>query len=132
MIALDTNVLVRFLVEDDTEQSRQAKAMIQRAIAGNSPCFVSEVVVCEVVWVLGTSYQVGREEIARVLRQLLRARHLTFPKGERLSRALSAFEPGRGDFTDYLIRETAREAGCESVATFDRALLREPGFVAPS
>jgi predicted nucleic-acid-binding protein len=127
VIALYTNVLVRFLVEDDTEQSRQAKAMIQRAIAGNSPCFV-----CEVVWVLGTSYQVGREEIARVLRQLLRARHLTFPEGERLSRALSAFDSGRGDFADYLIRETAREAGCESVATFDRALLREPGFVAPS
>jgi predicted nucleic-acid-binding protein len=132
VIALDTNVLVRFLVEDDPEQSRQAKAMLRRAIAGNSPCFVSEVVVCEVVWVLGTSYQVGREEIARVLRQLLRARHLTFIAAERLSRALNAFESGRGDFADYLILETAREAGCESVATFDRALLREPGFVAPS
>jgi len=132
VIALDTNVLVRFLVEDDPEQSRQAKALVQRAIAGNSPCFVSEVVVCEVVWVLGTSYQVGREEIARVLRQLLRARHLTFSDGERLSRALNAFDSGRGDFADYLIRETARETGCESVATFDRALLREPGFVAPS
>ena len=132
MIALDTNVLVRFLVEDDTEQSRQAKAMIERAIAANCPCFVSEVVVCEVVWVLGTSYQVARDEIARVLRQLLRARHLTFSESERLSRALSAFDSGRGDFADYLIRETAREAACESVATFDRALLREAGFVAPS
>lgn len=132
MIALDTNVLVRFLVEDDPEQSRRARAMLQRAIAADSPCFVSEVVVCEVVWVLGTSYQVGRDEIARVLRQLLRARHLTFPEGERLSRALSAFDSGRGDFADYLIREAAREAGCEAVATFDRELLREPGFVAPS
>ena len=132
MIALDTNVLVRFLVEDDAEQSLQARTMIERAIAGNRPLFVSEVVVCEVVWVLGTSYEVGREEIAGVVKQLLRARHLTLSNGERLARALSAFDSGRGDFADYLIRETAREAGCESVATFDRALLREPGFVAPS
>jgi predicted nucleic-acid-binding protein len=88
VIALDTNVLVRFLVEDDPEQSRQTRAMLQRAVDGNSPCCVSEVVVCEVVWVLGTSYRVGREEIARVLRQLFRARHLTFPEGERLSRAV--------------------------------------------
>ena len=132
MIALDTNVLVRFLVEDDPVQSRQAKAMVQRAVAANSPYFVSEVVVCEVVWVLGAAYQVGRQEITAILRQLLRARHLAFSDAGRLAQALSAYEKGRGDYADYLIRETAQDAGCECVATFDRALLSEPGFIAPS
>jgi predicted nucleic-acid-binding protein len=131
VIALDTNVLVRFLVEDDPVQGRRAKAMIRKAIDSGDPCFVSEVVVCELVWVLETSYKVDRGEIGRILGQLLRAQHLTFPAAERLTRALGAYESGRGDFAGYLIRESATEAGCDSVATFDRALLREPGFIAP-
>jgi len=131
VIALDTNVLVRFLVEDDPAQGRRAKALLQKAIDADEPCFVSDVVVCEVVWVLGTSYRVGRTEIGAILGQLLRARHLAFPSSERLARALAAYEAGRGDFADYLIREWAREGGCEAVMTFDGDLLKEAGFAAP-
>ena len=131
MIALDTNVLIRFLVEDDPVQCRQAKALVQRAIDSAEPCFVPEVVLCEVVWVLETSYRIQRPEIAVVLGQLLLAQHLTFPSTERLRRALAAYTSGRGGFADYLIREAALEEGCESVATFDRALLREVGFIHP-
>lgn len=131
MIALDTNVLIRFLVEDDPVQCRQAKALIRRAIASGEPCFVSEVVLCEIVWVLESSYRVERVEIGRVLDRLLRAQRLRFRSSERLARALAAYTSGRGDFADYWIREAAGEGGCESVATFDRALLREPGFTSP-
>jgi predicted nucleic-acid-binding protein len=131
VIALDTNVLVRFLVEDDPAQCRRARALLERAIDAGAPCFVPEVVVCEVVWVLEASYKVRREEIVRVLDQLLRAQHLAFSSSERLWRAARAFEAGRGDFADYLIREWAWEGGCELVATFDRDLLKEPGFTAP-
>jgi predicted nucleic-acid-binding protein len=131
VIALDTNILVRFLVEDDPAQSRRAKALLQKAIDGAETCFVSDVVVCEIVWVLGTSYKVGRKEIGHNLGQLLRAQHLAFLSAERLGRALGAYESGRGDFADYLIREWAEEAGCEAVATFDGTLLRERGFAAP-
>jgi predicted nucleic-acid-binding protein len=131
VIALDTNVLVRFLVEDDPAQNQRAKALLQKAIDAAETCFVSDVVVCEIVWVLGTSYKVGRKEIGHILGQLLRAQHLAFPSVERLGRALSAYESGRGDFADYLIREWAGEADCTIVATFDGKLLREPGFTAP-
>ena len=130
MIALDTNVLVRYLVEDDAKQTALAAALIDRAIAGGTTLFISEVVVCETVWVLSVSYHTGRAEIARVLRNLLRARHLTFRAVDQLIRALDAYEAGKGDFADYLIREQARAAECESVATFDRVLLRERGFIA--
>lgn len=131
MIALDTNILVRFLVEDDRAQSERAKALLQKAIDSAEPCFVSDVVVCEIVWVLETSYKVSRKEICFRLEQLLSAQHLVFPSFERLSRALGAFTSGRGDFADYLIREWAWEGGCEAVATFDGTLLRESGFAAP-
>lgn len=130
MIALDTNVLVRYLVEDDAKQTVSAAALIHRVIANDDTLFVSDVVVCETVWVLSVSYHVGRQEIASVLGNLLRARHLTFSATDQLIRALDAYEVGKGDFADYLVREHARAADCENVATFDRVLLRERGFVA--
>jgi len=92
--------------------------------------YVSDVVVCETVWVLSVAYKVGRKEIAAVLRNLFRARHLAFGAVEQLIRALEAYDAGKGDFADYLIREHARAADCESVATFDRLLQRERGFIA--
>ena len=130
MIALDTNVLVRYLVEDDAKQTAASVALINRAIADEETLFLSHVVVCETVWVLHVSYRVGRKEIAAVLRNLLRARHLSFNASDQLVRALDAYEGGKGDFADYLTREHARAAECENVATFDRVLLRERGFVA--
>jgi predicted nucleic-acid-binding protein len=131
VIALDTNVLVRFLVEDDPVQTQRARALLQRAIETAAPCYVSDVVVCEVVWVLETSYKVRRAEVREILGQLLRARHLVFSSAARLSRALDSHTSGRGDFADYLIREHSRTFGCEAVATFDGDLLKETGFVAP-
>lgn len=131
MIALDTNVLARFLVKDDEAQSARAAGLIRKAIARDEPLLVSGVTLCELVWVLDFSYQVPRVEIAVLLHQLLRARHLSFPEHDLLVSALSAFEAGRGDFADYVIRAQARSGGCESVATFDKALLKEPGFIAP-
>ncbi len=129
-IALDTNVIVRYLVEDDAVQTAKASALIRRAIADDQMLFLSDVVVCETVWVLRLSYGVSRSNVVSVLRKLFRARHLAFAAVDQLIRALDAFETGTGDFADYLIREHARAAECEVVATFDRSLLKEHGFVA--
>jgi len=131
VIALDTNVLIRYLIEDDVKQSAAAAALIERAIAHHEALFISDIVVCETVWVLGVSYHVARTKIAAVLRELFRVRHLMFSATDLLIRALDAYESGKGDFADYLIREHARAAVCESVATFDRVLVPEKGFTAP-
>jgi predicted nucleic-acid-binding protein len=128
--ALDTNVLVRYLVEDDARQTALAAAVIDRAIAADETLFVSDIVVCEIVWVLSTAYGIARTQIASVLGDLFRARHLEFAAPDQLLRALAAFMAGKGDFADYLIREHGRSAGADAVVTFDRALLRETGFVA--
>ena len=129
MIALDTNVLVRFLVEDDLAQAERAQAILRRAVEADDPCYVADIVLCELVWVLERSYKIKRAEIGASLSRLIRAQHLAFSSVERLSRTLESYTSGRGDFADYLIRETAKEAGCEAVATFDGDLLKEPGFV---
>ena len=131
MIAVDTNVLVRFLVGDDTAQSSKAARLVERTTARGEALFVSDVVICETVSVLLGSYGVSRAEVSEILGQLLKATNVTFQDVDGLLRALEAFAAGRGDFADYVIRESARTAGCEKVATFDRALLKEPGFIAP-
>lgn len=131
MIALDTNVLVRFLVEDDKAQSAKAAKLVARAVSEDEPLFVSDVVVCETVWVLSAAYRVPRAEIGEILGRLYVATHLRFHDVDRLARALEAFNAGKGDYADYVIREQARAVGCEEVATFDRVLLKETGFAAP-
>ena len=130
-LALDTNVLVRFLVRDDEAQHERARALVEGAIAKDETCFVSDVVVCELVWVLGTSYRVPRGEIAKTLGDLLRARHLRFERPDRLRTALRSYAASNGAFADYLIREHAREAGCDALATFDRNLQSQDLFLAP-
>jgi len=131
MIALDTNVLVRFLVEDDPKQSRQAARLIEKAVASGEPLFISDIVMCETVWVLGSAYGFSRADIAGALANLLRAKSVVFASTDRLASALEAYRGGKGDFADYLIREQAHAHGADQVATFDRALLKEPGFFPP-
>jgi predicted nucleic-acid-binding protein len=131
VIALDTNVLVRFLVQDDEAQSAAAAALIEETLSHEEGLFVSDIVMCETVWVLGTSYRVKKPEVVAILRDLLRAKQLVFAAPDSLSRALAAYTAGRGDFSDYLIREHARTAGCLTVATFDSALLSDRDFTEP-
>jgi len=131
MIALDTNVLVRFLVEDDEKQSRRATSLIENTVSRGDELFISDFVMCETVWVLASAYRFTRSEVAEVLARLMRARSVVFTSSDRLVRALQAYRDGTGDFADYLIREIARGAGADTVATFDRKLLKEHGFLKP-
>jgi predicted nucleic-acid-binding protein len=131
MIAVDTNVLVRFIVRDDARQSGRARRLFERLQSDGEQAYVSDVVLCELVWVLERSYRVTRPEIAAVLARLIRARSLLFDSTERLARAIERHRIGKGDFADYLVSEHAAARDCEHVVTFDRALLREAGFEAP-
>ena len=131
MIALDTNVLVRLLVKDDEAQTRKVVALFKRLNQAAEVAYVCDVVVCELVWVLQACYKLDRRRIAAALKQLLAARQLSFDSPDRLARALSAFEQGRGALADYVICEHARAAECDSVVTFDKALHKESLFRSP-
>jgi predicted nucleic-acid-binding protein len=131
MIAVDTNVLVRFLVEDDEEQSRRAADVMARALAGGVPILIPEVVLVETAWVLSRSYRRPRGEIAGLLRQVVSSRGVVVRRADAIRRALANHERGPGGFADYLLREQCREQGCGRIATFDRALLGEADFFEP-
>lgn len=131
MIAVDTNILVRLLVKDDAAQTRRVVRLFKRLDANGDRARVSDVVLCELVWVLRSVYGFDRARIATTLKQLIAARQLQFDSPDALLRALAAFEAGGGDLADYVIREHAKATGCESIVTFDKALLNEEMFVSP-
>jgi predicted nucleic-acid-binding protein len=131
VIGLDTNVLVRYLTQDDPEQSPLANAVIEDALEAGRTLFIPTVVTCELVWVLEVAYGFSRPEIAGVLADLFRARQIELEHGDAQRRALDAYRHGPGDVADYVIRESCSAAGCALVATFDQELLGDPGFHAP-
>jgi len=103
--------------------------LFARATAEGERLFVAQVVVCELVWVLGYAYDKRRSEIAAGLETLLRARQLTFEEVDQLRAALERFAAGDGDLADWLIWERSRAAGAEHVVTFDGRLLHSREFV---
>jgi predicted nucleic-acid-binding protein len=127
---VDTNVLVRFLVGDDPKQAARAARLFARATADGERLFVPQIVVCELVWVLGHAYEKSRAEIAAGLETVLRARQLAFEEIDQLRAALERFAAGDGDLADWLIWERSRAAGAEAVLTFDGRLLRSHEFAA--
>lgn len=131
MIALDTNVLVRLLVADDEEQTARAAALLARARQDDAPLYVTDIVLCEMAWVLARTYGFSRAALAEAFQGIADSPELVFRDATSVTQALSAHARGDGDFADHLIAATARAVGCEAVATFDGALLGLPGFVAP-
>lgn len=125
MIGLDTNVLIRYLTRDDHEQWKQASQIIQQ----NQPCFISNVVLCEVVWVLrGRPYQFSKDEIIATLEMMVQSSGFEFESRSVVYQALQRTKQGRADFSDYLIGAIARQIGCTETITFDQKLRTEPGF----
>ena len=128
MIALDTDVPVRYLVRDEPRQTRAATRLIEAACTVEAPGFVSLVVLCELVWVLERGYRYSRAQVAGLLRGLLQADDLAVERSELAWQALNAFEEGGADFADYVIGLTAREAKAETTVTFDRRAGTSPLF----
>jgi predicted nucleic-acid-binding protein len=128
VIALDTNVLVRLLVQDDPDQFAKALAVLERATETEEPCFVSDAVFCETAWVLASRYGAGRTEILAAMSELAADGRYAFDHPEALTEALQAFEDGRADFSHYLIGASARRRGARTMYTFDRKLVNHEGF----
>ena len=128
MIALDTNLLVRLIVQDDAAQARAVERLLVRAHRDQTSLFVADVVMCELVWVLTRRLGLSRTEIADALDRLLRTELVVVADAAITSRTLGAYRSGRGDFADYLIREQALAHEALEVVTFDRTLKGEAGF----
>jgi len=118
MRGVDTNVLVRFLVRDDPEQARKARQFLAGCSA-EDPGLVNHIVLCELVWVLGSFYSYPREAIARALKEVVDAIQLSVPDRADVQLAIRQFRNG-ADFADALIGIANLRLGCRDTVTFDR------------
>lgn len=131
MIAFDTNVLLRLLLNDDTEQARQAQDLIDRAVTASDRVLLPDIVLCELEWVLESVYAFPRARIATTVRRLLDAEEFAFANRTAVCQALERYANGKADFSDYLLGEPATLAGATTIYTFDRVLSRSAGFSRP-
>jgi len=120
MIGIDTNVIVRYMAQDDVTQSARATRLIEGECSPDSPGFIPLVVLVETVWVSESLYHATRAEVAQILRRLFSIRQLVVENSEAAWKALRTFEAARCDFADCLIHQIAIAEGCERVMTFDR------------
>jgi predicted nucleic-acid-binding protein len=126
VIGLDSNVFLRWLLQDDPGQAAAADALMAMLTPAR-PGFVSQVTVMELAWVLRSGYGFSRTEVLEVLERLLRSEALEFDDAESVWEALVRVRDG-ADLNDALIAETFRLYGCEEAVTFDRDAARRFGW----
>ena len=128
MKAIDTNVLVRFLVNDDQSQAQIVRECFRLAETERETFFVPLPVVLETIWVLDSAYGIGRNEIVAVFSDLLLLPILEFENRTALQGMVTAAAANNFDLSDLLIAEVARLAGCQSVLTFDQKAAKSEWF----
>ena len=128
MIGLDTNVLVRYLTQDDPAQARTATQIIEQRLTLANPGFVSVVTMAELVWVLDRAYGLSAQEIAAAVERMLQVDVLVVENEQEVFMAMIALKQGLGAFADALIGELALRAGCKHTLTFDKKAARLKTF----
>ena len=131
MIGLDTNILVRYLAQDDPIQSPLATDILEFRLSQGNPGFISIVAMVETVWVLDRAYGLADDEIAAALERMLQADTLVVENEQEVFTAMIALKEGSGSFADALIGALGVKAGCSRTLTFDKTALRLPGFELP-
>ena len=128
MKALDTNILARYLRDDDPVQSKRATQYIQAARRAGESLYVNHVVLCELVWILMSVYAHSKQDIVRMIDALLLTGGFRFEDKPSVEAAFEDYKNSKADFPDCLIGRRNLAAGCESTLTFDRQLKSLPTF----
>ncbi len=127
MIGLDTNVLVRYIMQDDTKQSPKASKLIE-SLDGDNPGYITLMSVIELYWVLTSCYELSGEQVTQALEAILRTKQLLVERADQVLRALQVFAQGKADFADCLIERSASAAGCTQTMTFDVGASKHAGM----
>ncbi len=131
MKGLDTNLLVRYLVKDDRRQAERASRFMSEMAESGTNCFINQIVLCELVWVLESAYGYPKKEIADVLDKIMAIRQFVIESKDLVRQAISDYREGKADLADYLVGRTNHAQGCDRTFTFDRALKGQPLLLCP-
>jgi predicted nucleic-acid-binding protein len=127
MIGIDTNVLVRYIMQDDAKQARKATKLIE-SLDSDNPGYIAIVSAVELYWVLTSCYELTGQQFAQALEAILRTRQLVVEQADQVARALRVFAQGKADFADCLIARSASGAGCVRTMTFDVGASKHAGM----
>ncbi|HET9580687.1 MAG TPA: type II toxin-antitoxin system VapC family toxin [Usitatibacter sp.] len=128
MIGLDTNVIVRYVAQDDVKQAAAATRLFERVLSVDRPGFVSLITLCEIARVLADCYAADKPRIRAVFEGLLSSRQILVEDTEIVWRTLRTWEGSAADFSDVLVGQISAARGCEKVVTFDKAAAKLRGF----
>ncbi|PWQ92233.1 PIN domain-containing protein [Leucothrix pacifica] len=128
MKAVDTNVLVRFLIQDDEIQTQKVTQILSEAEKMKQPLFVSQTVVLELIWVLRSAYEVPRQDILLSISELLSMSALEFQDQQVVRDFVTASHDNTYDLSDLLISQVAKGGGCDTTLTFDKKAAKSPLF----
>lgn len=128
MKGLDTNVLVRYLAQDDPRQSAIATEYIETQCTADTPCFICHITLCELAWVLERLYHQDRAGISSVIEMLLQVGQLEVIEPQVVWRAVRDYKQSNADFPDHLIARLNELNGCETTLTFDKKAAKQAGF----
>ena len=128
MIGLDTNIVIRYLVQDDKKQSAAATRFVEKSLSADEPGFINHISLCEIVWVLQRCYGVTKHQLREIIEGLLTTKQFNVENVEVAWKALRAFDANNVDFCDALIGQVNIYNGCEYTVTFDKKAASLPGF----
>jgi len=129
MKALDTNILVRFLLNDDTAQAERVLKLFRDAEQNEERFFVSILVLLEMIWVLGSVYEIARDDLINAIENVLSMPIIEVEKAEAVFRALLEAKKSNLDLADLLIAFCSKAAGAEAVITFDKRAAKHQLFI---
>ncbi|MBD3314362.1 MAG: PIN domain-containing protein [Chitinivibrionales bacterium] len=129
MISIDTNVLVRYLVNDDKRQSKIARELFEKAVQDNDRIFVNIITLIETIWVLELSYKFKKSELINVIKDLLDYEIIALECEQRIESALSNYTSGKADFSDCLSTELSLHRAHSKLYTFDKKCKEQALFV---
>lgn len=128
MIGLDTNVMIRYLVQDEEQQSVSATRFIENMLATETPGYINHITLCEIAWVLQRCYSVTKPQLIAIIERLLIIKQILVENVEVVWKALRTFEANSAGFCDALIGQVNVHNGCEHTVTFDKKAAKLPGF----
>jgi predicted nucleic-acid-binding protein len=128
MIGLDTNVILRYMLQDDPTQTRQVNQIFEHQLSESRPGFINLATVLEVVWVLRSLLKQTPDQIATQIENLLTSDSLEVQNEQQVFEAAFALKRGTGEFEDALIGALNSWSGCSHTLTFDRGAAKLPYF----
>jgi predicted nucleic-acid-binding protein len=123
MIGLDTNVLVRYITQDEVQQSAAANRLIEDQLSKDNCGLISNIVLCELSWVLSNAYGYSRDQIDSVIQQILITQEFSIEDSANAQKALQHYRNGRAGYADYLIAQTHCAMEAEYTVSFDKQAL---------